>query len=76
MVVRVLIDKVLYFNLLEIMQKIEAAFIFQAVNGTYVFHYRFWISSADAELYAADSAGSIGFGFLFTWKWPMLPFLV
>ena len=41
---------------------------FKQYNGISVFHDRFWISSADAELYS-DSAGSIGFGVYFAGKW-------
>ena len=41
---------------------------FKQFNGISVFHDRFWISSADAELYS-DSAGSIGFGIYFAGKW-------
>ena len=37
---------------------------FRQYNGISVFHDRFWISSAEAELYS-DSAGSIGFGIYF-----------
>ena len=33
-----------------------------------MFHDRFWVSSADVELYT-DSAGSIGFGIYFAGKW-------
>lgn len=41
---------------------------FQHFNGISVFHDRFWVSSADVELYT-DSAGSIGFGIYFAGKW-------
>ena len=41
---------------------------FKQYNGTSVFHDRFWISSANAELYS-DSAGCIGFGIYFAGKW-------
>ena len=41
---------------------------FRQYNCTIVFHDRFWISSAEAELYL-DSAGSIGFGINFAGKW-------
>ena len=37
-------------------------------NGISVYHYRLWISSAEAEVYS-DSAGSIGFGIYFAGKW-------
>ena len=41
---------------------------FKQYNGISLVHDRFWISSADAELYS-DSAGSIGFGVYFAGKW-------
>lgn len=41
---------------------------FKQFNGISVFHDRFWISSADAELYS-DSAGSFGLGIYFAGKW-------
>lgn len=41
---------------------------FKQFNGISVFHDRFWISSADAELYS-DSSGNIGFGIYFAGKW-------
>ena len=40
---------------------------FRQYNGISVFHDRFWISSAEAELYS-DSAGRIGFGIYFAGK--------
>ena len=40
---------------------------FKQYNGISVFHDRFWISSADVELYS-DSAGSIYFGIYFAGK--------
>ena len=41
---------------------------FEQFNGISVFHDRFWISSADVELYS-DSAGSTGFGIYFGGRW-------
>lgn len=41
---------------------------FKQYNGISVFHDRFWISSADVELYS-DSAGSSGLGIYFAGKW-------
>lgn len=44
------------------------AIIFSTFQWLSVFHDRFWVSSADAELYS-DSAGSICFGVYFDGKW-------
>ena len=41
---------------------------FRHQKGVIAFHDRFWISSAEAELYS-DSAGSIDFGIYFVGKW-------
>lgn len=41
---------------------------FQTFNGISMFHDRFWVSSADVDLYS-DSAGSIGFGIYFAGRW-------
>lgn len=47
-------------------------YFFKNFNGVSVFHDRYWISNAEAELYS-DSAASSGFGVYFAGRWSNAP---